>query len=288
MILNKPPTLFAGGWTHLHTYTHIFSWYSGISSHSFGRLYWTHSIWSSCPNCLHVITTCNPSPEPASIAASFLSHHVKFRTLLHCRHHQHSTFGGCLVMLQGREFKHTSRRLRTQVSTLWKPLLKSHCWASLPVPMPHVLLLEKCLLQPPPMDPFYLTFHSIVNNYWERIVHLFLSTHDPSQLMQFHLHFAQSAAMALDMGFAVGSSPPVCSQVGVRWWSKFLRILGLTSNIQTTNYGFVTIPLHCTIFSTIDAPFCLSSKNCHLHCHHWYWCIGLYLTTPIRFCYICN
>jgi hypothetical protein len=143
--------------------------------------------------------------------------HVKFRTLLHCRHHQHSTLQGRLVMLQGREFKHTSCCLRTQVSTLWKCLLKSHCWASLPVPMPHVLLLEKCLLQPPPMDPFYLTFHSIVNNYWERIVHLFLSTHDPSQLMQFHLHFAQPAAMALDMSFAVGSSPPVCSQVGVRW-----------------------------------------------------------------------
>jgi hypothetical protein len=77
--------------------------------------------------------------------------------------------------------------------------------------MPHVLLLGRCLLQPPPMDPFYSTFHSIVNNYWEWIVHLFLSTHDPSQRMQFHLHFAQPAAMALDMGFAVGLSPPVCS-----------------------------------------------------------------------------
>jgi hypothetical protein len=87
----------------------------------------------------------------------------------------------------------------------------------------------------------------------------FLSTHDPSQLMQFHLHFAQLAAMALDMGFAVGLSPPVCSQVGVRWWSKFLRILGLTSNIQTTKYRFVTIPMHRTMV-TIDAPFCLSSK----------------------------
>jgi hypothetical protein len=126
--------------------------------------------------------------------------------------------------------------------------------------MPHVLLLGKCLLQPPLMDPFYSTFHSIVNAYWERIVHLFLSTHDPSQLMQFHLHFAQPAAMALDMGFAVGLSSPVYSQVGVRWWSKFLRILGLTSNIQTTKYRFVTIPLHCTMVSTIDAPFCLSSK----------------------------
>ncbi len=35
--------LFAGGWTHLQTYkltyTQIFSQYSGISSHSFGRLY---------------------------------------------------------------------------------------------------------------------------------------------------------------------------------------------------------------------------------------------------------
>ncbi len=62
------------------------------------------------------------------------------------------------------------------------------------------------------------------------------------------------------MGFAVDSSPPVCSQVGVRWWSKFLCILGLTRNIQTTKYGFVTIPLHRTIVSTIDAPFCLSSK----------------------------
>ncbi len=71
-------------------------------------------------------------------------------------------------------------------------------------------------LQPLPMDSFHSTFHSIVNDYWERIVHLFLSTHDPSQLMQFHLHFAQPAAMALDMGFAVGSSPPVCSQVGIR------------------------------------------------------------------------
>ncbi len=38
-ILNKPPTLFAVGQTHLHTYTHIFSQYSGISSHSFGRSY---------------------------------------------------------------------------------------------------------------------------------------------------------------------------------------------------------------------------------------------------------
>jgi hypothetical protein len=126
--------------------------------------------------------------------------------------------------------------------------------------MPHNLLLEKRLLQPLPMDPFYSTFHSIVNNYWERIVHLFLSTHDPSQLMQFHLHFAQPAAMALNMGFAVGSSPPVCSQVGVKWWSRFLCILGLTSNIQTTKYGFVTIPLHRTMVSTVDAPFCLSSK----------------------------
>ncbi len=34
--------------------------------------YWTHSIWSSCLNCLHAITACNPSAEPASIAASFL------------------------------------------------------------------------------------------------------------------------------------------------------------------------------------------------------------------------
>jgi hypothetical protein len=126
--------------------------------------------------------------------------------------------------------------------------------------MPHILLLGKCVCQPPPMDPFYLIFHSIVNNYWEWIIHLFLSTHDCSQLMRFHLHFSQPAAMALDMGFAVGLSPPVCSQVGVRWWSKFLHILGLTSN-QTTKYRFVTIPLHCTMVSTIDAPFCLSSKN---------------------------
>jgi hypothetical protein len=114
-------------------------------------------------------------------------------------------------MLQGREFKHTSRRLCTQVSTLQKRLFKSPCWASLPVSMPHVLLLRKCLHQPPPMDPFNLTFHSIVINYRERIVYLFLHTHDPSQLMQFHLHFAQPTAMALDMCFAVGSSPPVCS-----------------------------------------------------------------------------
>jgi hypothetical protein len=124
-------------------------------------------------------------------------------TLLHHRHHQHSTLQGCLVMLQGREFKHTSRHLRTQVSTLRKCLLKSHCWASLPVHMPHVLLLGKCYLQPLLMDPFYLTFHSIVNNYWECIIHLFLSTHDPSRLMRFHLHFAQPVAIALDMGFAV-------------------------------------------------------------------------------------
>jgi hypothetical protein len=62
------------------------------------------------------------------------------------------------------------------------------------------------------------------------------------------------------MGFAVGLSPPVCSQVGIRWWSKFLHILGLTRDIQTTKYGFVTIPLHRTMVSTIDAPFCLSSK----------------------------
>jgi hypothetical protein len=163
-------------------------------------------------------------------------------------------------MLQGREFKHTSHRLHTQVSTFWKRLFKSHCWASLPVSMPHILLLGKCLYQPLPMDPFYSTFHSIVNNYWERIVHLFLSTHDPSQLMQFHLHFAQPAAMALNMGVAVGLSPPVCSQVGIRWWSKFLCILRLISNIQTTKYRFVTIPLHRTMVSTIDIPFCLSSK----------------------------
>ncbi len=39
-MLNKPPTLFAGGRTHLHTYTHIFSPYSGISSHSFGCSYY--------------------------------------------------------------------------------------------------------------------------------------------------------------------------------------------------------------------------------------------------------
>jgi hypothetical protein len=160
-------------------------------------------------------------------------------------------------MLQGREFKHTSHQLCSQVSTFWKRLLKSHCWASLPVPMPHVLLLGKCLLQPPPMDFFHSTFHLIVNNYREQIVYLFLSTHDPSQLMQFHLHFAQPMAMALDMGFAVGSSPPVCSQVGVRCRSKFLCILGLTSNIQTTKYRFVTTPLHRTMVSTIDAPFCL-------------------------------
>jgi hypothetical protein len=31
--------LFAGGRTHTHTHTQIFSQYSGISSHSFGRLY---------------------------------------------------------------------------------------------------------------------------------------------------------------------------------------------------------------------------------------------------------
>jgi hypothetical protein len=55
---------------------------------------------------------------------------------------------------QGGEFKHKSRHLLTQVSTLRKRLLKSHCWASLPVPIPHVLLLGKCLLQPLPMDPF--------------------------------------------------------------------------------------------------------------------------------------
>jgi hypothetical protein len=126
--------------------------------------------------------------------------------------------------------------------------------------MPHILLLKKCLLQPPPMDPFHLTFHSIVTNYWEQIVHLFLSTHDPSQLMQFHLHFAQPAAMALKMGFAVGLPPPVRSQVGIRWWSKFLRIQGLNCDIQTTEYGFVTIPLHRTMVLTIDAPFCLLSK----------------------------
>jgi hypothetical protein len=159
---------------------------------------------------------------------------VKFRTLLHHRYHQHSTLWGCLVILQGRKFKHTSCQLRTQVSTLWNHLLKLHCWASLPVLMPHILLLGKCLLQPPPMNPFYLTFHSIVTNYWERSVYLFLSTHDPSQLMQFHFHFAQPVAMALNMGVAVGSSPPVCSQVGVRWWSQFFCILGLTSNIRTT------------------------------------------------------
>ncbi len=41
--------------------------------------YWTYSIWSSCPNCLHAITTCNPSPEPALIAVSFLlsSHQIQ-------------------------------------------------------------------------------------------------------------------------------------------------------------------------------------------------------------------
>ncbi len=122
------------------------------------------------------------------------------------------------------------------------------------------LVARKSLLQPPPMDPFHLTFHSIVTNYRERILHFFLSTCDPHQLMQFHLHFAQPAAMALKMGVAVGSSHPVCLQVGVRWWCKFLCILGLTSNIQTTEYGFVTIPLHCTMVSTIDAPFCFSSK----------------------------
>ncbi len=163
-------------------------------------------------------------------------------------------------MLQGREFKHTSCRQRTQGSTLWKRHLKSHRWASLPVPMPHILLLGKCLLWPPSMDPFHSTFHTIVANYWDRIVHLFLSTHDPSQLVQFRLHFAQPAALALDMDFAVGLSPPVYSEVGIRWSSKFLRILGLTSNIQTTKFRFVTIPLHRTMVSTIDAPFYLSSK----------------------------
>ncbi len=214
--------------------------------------YWTHSIWSSCPNCIHAITPCNPGPEPSLIAALILLPSRQIHDIASSQTSSALYFLRRLVMLQGRELKHTSCRLCTQVSTLWKRLLKSHCWASLPVPMPHVLLLGKCLLQPPPMDPFYLTFHSIVNAYWDWIVHLFLSTHDPSQLMQFHLHYAQTAAMALDMGFAVDSSPPVCSQVSVRWWSNFFCILGLASNIQTTKYGFVTIPLHRTMVSTID------------------------------------
>ncbi len=132
-----------------------------------------------CP--LGIIEPIAYMPSPHAIRVQSLHwlqhcsshHHVKFRTSLHHRHHQHSTLWGRLVMLQGRDFKHPSCHLCTQVSTLWNHLLKSHCWFSLPVPMPHVLLLGKCLLQPPLMDPFYLTFHSIVNNYWEWIVHLF-------------------------------------------------------------------------------------------------------------------
>jgi hypothetical protein len=84
---------------------------------------------------------------------------------------------------------------------------------------PHILLLGDCLLQPPPVDPFF----SGVTRYWEETIKMFLSTHDPSHLMQFHWHF----------DFV---TPPI------------------------TDSGGITIPLQCTLISTIDAPHCLSSK----------------------------
>ncbi len=74
-------------------------------------------------------------------------------------------------------------------------------------------------IQPPPVDPFF----SGVTRYWEDTVKMFLSTHDPSHLMQFHRHF----------DFV---TPP------------------------TTDLGIITIPLQCTLISTKDAPHCLSSK----------------------------
>jgi hypothetical protein len=127
--------------------------------------------------------------------------------------------------------------------------------------MPHVLLLGKCLIQPPPMDSFHSIVHSIVTSYWEQNVNLFLSKHDPSQLlMQFHQHFAKPVTMALGMGFEVGSPAPMGSSNGIRWWSPFLCILGLARKIQATKLGVVTIPLHCTMISAIDTPRCLSSK----------------------------
>ncbi len=52
---------------------------------------------------------------------------------------------------------------------------------------------------------------------------MFLSTHDPSHLMQFHRHFDFE-------------TPP------------------------TTDSGVITIPLQRTLISTIDTPHCLSSK----------------------------
>ena len=60
-------------------------------------------------------------------------------------------------------------------------------------------------------------------------------------------------AMALKMGFEVGLPPP-------EWWSSFLCNLGLTRKLQATKLGVVTIPLQCTMISTIDVPCCLSSK----------------------------
>ena len=51
-----------------------------------------------------------------------------------------------------------------------------------------------------PMDSFDSISNTIVIDYWEWIVHFFLSTHDPSQLMQFHQQFAQPTTMALKMG----------------------------------------------------------------------------------------
>ena len=104
------------------------------------------------------------------------------------------------------------------------------------------------------MDSFDSISNTIVIDYWEWIVHFFLSTHDPSQLMQYHQQFVQPSTMALKSIFNVDSFPPVDSCIDVSWLSKILHSLGLTGTIQATGYGFITISIQCAMISTIDTP----------------------------------
>jgi len=104
------------------------------------------------------------------------------------------------------------------------------------------------------MDSFDSISNTIEIYYWEWIVHFFLSTHDPSQFMQYHQQFVQPSTMALKTIFNVDSFPPVDSCIGVSWLSEILHSLGLTRSIQATDYGFITISIQCTMISTIDAP----------------------------------
>jgi len=127
--------------------------------------------------------------------------------------------------------------------------------------MPHVLLLGECLIRTLPMDSFDSISNTIVIDYLERIVHLFLSTHDPSQFMQYHDQIVQQpSTMALKMVSDVDSFPSVVSCIDDSWLSKFLQSLGLTRTTHATDSGLVTIPLQSAMISTIDTPLHLSSS----------------------------